>query len=271
MLMSNFLRDRRSVREFRDKKANNKMLSQIQESISEVQKEVDNNSIEMTLYTDGTKIYEGLQGAGGYSGVMIKSPHYIGLEIKDDKDETQIYAAYYFEKLITEVNKAGLEACWVTLKEINRDKKADVFGDHGSQTDYVLSIGYPPRKNPFAPEKAPSARIGVEEIVFDGEVEKSINMDELESRALDDLFYYVRFAPSTRNSQPWRFLLEKNSVKLLLSYDEQGEVSLVDAGVIMYYFEKMANSMGVSSKWSLIDGEVKGEKLKYRYIAEFKL
>ena len=42
MLMSNFLRDRRSVREFRDKKANNKMLSQIQESISEVQKEVDN-------------------------------------------------------------------------------------------------------------------------------------------------------------------------------------------------------------------------------------
>ena len=271
MLMNNFLRDRKSVREFRDKKVDSKTLDKVQESINLVLEEAKGENIGLSLYMDGKNIYEELKDIGGYSGIMIKSPHYIGLELKDSQDRTQIYGAYYTEKLITSINKLGLEACWVTLSHVDKEKRNSVFGNTGGETDYILSIGYPPRRNPFAIEKPTSARHGVEEIVFKDQIENPISMDELETRALDDLFYYIRFAPSSRNSQPWRFLLEKNKVTLLLAYTEEKDLTLVDAGVIMYYFEEMIKSLGISRTWKLIDGSFEGKKSKYKYIAEFKI
>ena len=71
-----------------------------------------------------------------------------------------------------------------------------------------------------------SSRLGVEEIVRDKEG-KGLTMDELAQRGLDDLFYYVRFAPSAYNNQPWRFVVEDGRVILLIQ-DYKDKVTLVD-------------------------------------------
>lgn len=273
MLMQNFLRDRRSFREFRNKKASKDMLNEITQSINETLQEANalGVNIGLSLHTEGDPIFKALENKGGYSGVMIKSPHYISLQINDDKESTEIYSSYFTEKLITKINAIGLEACWLTLSHLDSDTKVEAFGDLGRRTQYTLAIGYPPRKNPFIKVATPSERMGVDELVFQDTVETPIDMNWLDDRSLDDLFYYVRFAPSSRNSQPWRFLLKNNKVKLLMSYCEPSDLSLIDAGVIMYYFEEMAKSIGISHKWTLIDGNCKGNLANYKYIAEYEL
>lgn len=273
MLMNNFLRDRRSFREFRNKTVKDEILNKVVEAIDETLQEAEIASINMgmTLHKDGDSIFKELENIGGYSGVMIKSPHYIGIEINDKEEYTEIYAAYYAEKLITKINTIGLEVCWLTITHVDQDKKLDALGSKGKNAEYLLAIGYPPRKNPFTKEVAPSARLGVEEIVFQDRVENPIDMNVLDERSIDDLFYYVRFAPSSRNSQPWRFLLKNNKVILLMSYCDESDISLIDAGVMMYYFETMARSIGINHSWKLVDGEEKGKTLKYKYIAEFEI
>ena len=271
--MQNFLRDRKSYREFRNKKANADMLGKVQDSIDEVLEEASakNISMNLTLHKEGDEIFKELENVGGYAGIMIKSPHYISLEVNNDSDHTEIYSSYFTEKLITKINAIGLEACWITLDHVETFKKVKVFGDVGKRINYALSIGYPPRNNPFVKGAAPSERMGVDELVFQDTVETPIDMQWLDDRSLDDLFYYVRFAPSTRNSQPWRFLLKNNKVKLLMAYCNPEDISLIDAGVMMYYFEAMARSIGINREWTLIEGECQGEKAKYRYIAEYEI
>ncbi len=273
MLMQNFLSDRRSVREFRNKKASKDMLQELSKDIDAILSEAKfaDVNIGLTLYTEGDNIYNTLKDIGGYSGIMIKSPHYIGLEILDDKECTEIYASYYTEKLISRINAIGLEACWITLNHVGSDTRQQAFGEKGTHTDYALSIGYPPRNNPFVKGPTASERMGVDELVFEDTVETPINMDLLDSRSIDDLFYYARFAPSSRNSQPWRFLLKDNRVKLLMAYCSKSDISLIDAGVMMYYFEELAKSIGISHKWRLIDGTCEGNLANYKYIAEFDL
>ena len=85
------------------------------------------------------------------------------------------------------------------------------------------------------------------------------------------MFYYVRFAPSVLNKQPWRFLVNKDSVVLLLKYNKDESPMLMDAGIIMYYFEALSEAIGLNSKWNLIYGILEKDNYNYKYIAEIKL
>lgn len=268
--MNNFLKSRRSVRDFKNKKVELSALESIAPILEELEKEEATASIKFKLYEYGDNIFEGLDGKAGYSGVMIQSPHYIALELKNTEDHTIIYGAYFVEKLITKLNEKGLDTCWISLNDVDKKTKTDIFGESKGEVNNLLAFGYPKRRNPFTAEPF-SERIGVEELVFDGKIPVMSDIDKLESKGLMDLFYYVRFAPSTKNLQPWRFLLEDHSVKLLLQYEEGKEPLLIDAGIIMYYFETLANMQGIKSKWNFIDGVHKEDKFNYKYIAEFHL
>lgn len=270
MNMNNFLKERRSVREFKNKKVDLSVLDSILTILKELEKEEATGSIKFKLYEYGDHIYEGLKGKAGYSGVMIQSPHYIALELKNTEDHTIIYGAYFTEKLITKLNEYGLDTCWITLTDVDTKTKNDIFGESKGEVNNLLAFGYPKRRNPFSTEPF-SERIAVEELVFDGKISVMGNIDKLESKGLMDLFYYVRFAPSTKNLQPWRFLLEDHVVKLLLQYQEGEKLLLIDAGIIMYYFEALANMQGIKSKWNFIDGDHKEGKMNYKFIAEFHL
>lgn len=270
MLMTNFLKNRKSVREFRNKNINSDILDEIKLYLDSLEKEEKTKDIRFKLYEYGEKLYKELKGIGGYSGVMIQSPHYIGLEIINDNERNIIYGSYYMEKIITKLNNIGLDTCWVSIVNVDENIKKEIFGDVVGKIDYILAIGHGKLRNPFINETF-SERIGVDELVFTDKIGNYSNIDDLENRGLSDLFYYIRFAPSALNKQPWRFLLEKDKVTLLIKYDKGEKPNLVDAGIAMYYFESLGKSIGLNSKWKLIDGLLEGENNNYKYIAEFKL
>lgn len=271
MIMSNFLRNRKSVREFKNRIVEPRILEDVQESIRALKDEYSLDNMDFRLYENGKNLYSSLEGKGGYAGVMIESPHYIIMELADKKEDTILYGAYYMEKLITKLNDMGLSTCWVSVSNIDENLKKEVFGEHIVHVDYVLAFGYEKLRNPFTTETF-SERIGVKDMVFDGEIGRVSNLDDLDNKGLLDIFHYVRFAPSTKNLQPWRFLIKDNKIQLLLSYKEWNEGLLIDAGIIMYYFEELAKYQGIKSQWRIVDiVECKTEDNCYRYVAEYEL
>lgn len=270
MLMTNFLSSRKSVREYKKKIVSPMLLDNIQEYLNLLEKEDGTGNIKFRLYENGDRIYDGLKGLGGYSGVMIESPHYIGLDLKNKEEGTIIYGAYYMEKLITKLHSMGLGSCWISIENVDKRLKEEIFGNISGEINYLLALGYAKPNNPFVNEPF-SHRIGVDELVFNNKIGERISDLELENRGLDDLFYYIRFAPSALNKQPWRFLLEKDKVVLLIKYADGEEPNLLDAGIIMYYFEELGKAIGLSGKWTLIQGEEKVGDENYKYIGEFKL
>lgn len=269
MLMSNFLKDRKSTREYKSKPVDENVLNELMEYAKNLELKFGVNNFKLYLQKEGSKIYEALKGKGGYAGVMINSPHYISLEILNESEETIIYSAYAFESLITKATHLGLGACWVSIKSVDDDTKSKILNTN-NKVNYLLAIGYPIAKNPFEKE-ATSCRLSIEEIVYKEELGKDIDLDEIEHRGLSDLFYYIRFAPSSYNNQPWRFVLKDDRVILTLLCNE-GKFNLTDAGIIMYYFENMAKAIGIDGKWNILNKEdVKVNNNTYKTIGEFML
>lgn len=268
MQMMNFLKKRRSTREFKKKQLVEKDLEKIKDIITEINFEAQQYLIKMKLYEYGENIYQNLKGIAGYSGVMIESPHYIALENEPSKPISMIYSGYFMEKLITELNNLGIGTCWISLSNVNSELKKKIFGEGSERLNYLLAIGYPKPKSPFAEEHF-SERIGVEEMVYIDNFEKNVSIDELENRGLGDLFFYVRFAPSTLNKQPWRFILHDGYIELLLIDD--GNISYIDAGIIMYYFEELAKIQGMNSQWELVLEQIEHKNVKYIIVGKYKI
>ena len=271
MIIGNFLRSRKSVRDFKDKEASSDILNKIRSIVENLVEDEAIDHIDLKLCENGKEIGTKLEGKAGYGGVMIHSPHYIALDLKDTEDTTQIEAGYYMEKLVTEIINLDFGSCWIQVGNVDEDLKKEVFGSDIGNVDYVLAFGKEKRSNPFN-EKPYSVKKGVEEIVYDTEIDKLFTVEDLENKGLMDIFYYVRFAPSTKNLQPWRFLIRENKIDLLLRYDHWYDSILIDAGIVMYYFEQLASYDGMNSKWKLVEPrEIKGEQFTYRTVAEFKL
>lgn len=271
MIIGNFLRSRESVRDFRDKPANPDVLDKIRDIIKELSKDEGMKYIEPRLYENGKSISSNLEGKAGYGGVMINSPHYIAVDIKNDDNDTMIRAGYYMEKLATEIINLDFGTCWIQLGNVSDDLKKKTFGGDIKHLDYLLAFGREKRKSPFV-EKSFSIKRGVEELVYDTQINRFFTIEDLENKGLMDIFYYVRFAPSTKNLQPCRFLVKDDRIELLLRYREWYDSIFIDAGIVMYYFEQLAKYEGMDGEWELIDYQKEViDGCTYKTIAKFQL
>lgn len=271
MIMGNFLRNRKSIRDFKANQVEFGVLEEIRQEVKILGNEEDKNNFVFRLYENGDRLVELLSGKAGYAGVMIDAPHYIALDFLDDYDSSLIYGAYNMEKLITILNQKGLATCWISVLDLDDSVKKDVFGEATHNIQYILAFGYQKPNPPFS-EAPYSVKLGIEDYVFVDEIEKEADTDKLESIGLMDIFYYLRFAPSSKNLQPWRFLIRDTSIELFIVYEDWNRYLLVDAGIIMYYFEELAKTLGIYNKWQLIDGSVvEAETRNYKSIAVYQL
>jgi len=268
--MTSFLRERKSVREFKAVDVKNQLLDDIEDYLRLLETEDGSGDFRFVFYKDGKRLFDGLNGIGGYSGVMIQSPHYVALEIMNSQDKSIINGAYFMEKLITKLNSMGLDTCWVSIGDVNHGEKVKLFDNLLGNINYLLAFGHRKPRNPF--EEVPfSNRIGLDEFVYMDESGKKATLEDLENRGLDDLFYYLRYAPSSFNRQPWRFLLKKEKVALIMECIGDKDSNLIDAGVIMYYFEELGKAIGINSKWELANSRQNIEDREYRIIGEIVL
>ncbi|MDO5688856.1 MAG: nitroreductase family protein [Tissierellia bacterium] len=264
MLMSDFLTTRRSVRTFKNKKIDQKSLDGVQDLLDRVNPQMLEAGY--FLYANGDEMYKKLEGKAGYGGVMIKAPAYIALVTREEVPEAYIYGAYYLEKVITSLKKFNLASCWVTLQRLPDDEAIATFGEVNGRIMYLLAIGYPPRDLNIG-KATYSSRIGIQDYVFKEKFGQPMDIDELEQMGLADLFYYLRLAPSSYNNQPWRFVIDGHRIELYSKQPAHID-EFVDMGIILFYFDSLAQTLGIRPEWTIDIKKMDGD---YEYIGEVNI
>lgn len=265
MLTTQFLKSRTSTRDFKDMELNKADLEKLDKIIDSEIIKLGKDDLAFIVQTDGEKVFKALEGKAGYKGVMIKAPAYLALNILNDDPASLVKGAYGVEELITELDNMGIGNCWITVADVEDSVKKGAFDYDKGEVRLLLAIGYPVdetvREHQFDDRK------GIGEFVFIDQLGKKATNEDLEQRGLDEIFAYARFAPSAYNAQPWRFVLVDDLIKLYIE-DYKGEVNLLDAGIIMYYLDKLGESISMGSKWD-IKPEINDDK--YVYIASKQL
>ncbi|MGO1369579.1 nitroreductase family protein [Senegalia sp. (in: firmicutes)] len=299
MLFRKFLEDRRSTREYKDMIIEKDKMDMLLDFSSKIENSHGNEDISFIFYEDGKKIYKNLKGVAGYAGVMIESPHYIGIQTNNEDDITFLKSSYAMETLLTKIYQMDLGSCWINVMDTPYDSKKILFNGDNKHINYIVAVGYPKNPNrlseisnsdglenedvgylntirPFKEkkyfvEKSTSSRLAVSDIVFENEFGNKMSQEDLDKRGLDELFYYIRYAPSDKNEQPWRFILKNDSADLAI-IDPEDKNNLTDAGIMMYYFEEMAKSIGYKGSWEFSESKLQNKNgINYLVVGKYKL
>ncbi|MDO5026363.1 MAG: nitroreductase family protein [Tissierellia bacterium] len=264
MLTQQFLKSRTSTREFKENELSEVALEKLNKFLKE-EAITDNSKVRFYIATNGNEVYKGLQGLAGYRGVMIKAPAYVGLNILEDDPRLIIEGSYALEQLITYANELGLGTCWVTLNDVEERVKYPLFDCVAGSLPVMLAIGYPLDDNKR--EHKYSDRLANSDLVFIDSLGNEASDEELEQRGLSELFDYAKYAPSSYNAQPWRFLIEDDVLSLYIK-DFKADENLMDAGIIMYYIDELGKNFSLNTTWD-INPKIEGDT--YTFIASKNL
>ncbi|WXR60395.1 nitroreductase family protein [Peptostreptococcaceae bacterium AGR-M142] len=291
MLFKEYLGARKSVREYELKAIKEDEINELKEVARLLN---EDESVKIKYFDDGKTIREALKGKAGYSGVMIESPHYLALEIKDFNEQTLIKGSYRMEATIKKAYELGLGTCWIDLDNVSDEILKDLFKEE-IKPNYLVAIGYPKEKSilekglfkfmttnkdfkndPYANKivkkgDTSGARIHLEDLVYKDSFATKMSIEEIEQRGFEEIFYLVRNAPSSKNSQPWRFVVEGSDIYLAI-LEPENKINFIDAGIMMYFFEGIAHDVGIKGKWHVIESiESNSYKdINYSYVAKFQ-
>ncbi len=261
MVLIDFLQKRRSVRKFKKDLVSKEELERIKGYCNTI--EEDFEGLKFFLMENGELVSKALKGKAGYAGVTIEAPHYLGVAVENEDRRSMLKMGYVIESLNTVIIEMGLDTCWLTVAQVDEATMKSVFGKSGSKIKYLIAFGYREGKKLFE-ENSVSFRYPISEVVFRDKIGEPVTLEYLEDRALLEILSSIRYAPSHKNLQPWRFVVEETDVVLyMVKYEdeEENKASLVDMGIVMMYFEEMVKNLNVSNKWEIIFEE-EGDYIK---------
>ena len=276
MSFKKYLTEIKSTRDYEQKTLDKNLLEEVKEYLAEINKaQKKENGLTFKLLENGKEVFESLEGVGGYSGVMIKSPYYIGLYLDGVSVKSEFFGAYYMQSIIKKLYDLGLGSCWINVRNVSDEIKKNLINKEGLNINYLLALGKPDEKlakqkspaihvqsggayktNPYGAKVVESldtetCRLALNEIVYLYEWEQAASYEELESRGLADLFLYVRNAPSYKNKQPARFILKDGEAYLAIQNPDNIE-NITDGGIMLYTIHGMAQDLGIPAKWQYL-------------------
>ena len=211
------IRRRHSVRQYKDKRIEGEVLSQLQGLIDVCNKE-SGLHIQLCLNEPGA-FDTRMAHYGKFRGVR----NYIALVGKKN-DAAREACGYYGEKVVVKAQQLGLNTCWVALT-YGKGKTAAVVGT-GEKLHIVISVGY------GETEGSPRKTKPIEEL---SKVEGT--MPAWFRRGMEA----VQLAPTAMNQQRFRFILQGDTVKAVALIGPQTKV---DLGIAKAHFEIGAGPQG---------------------------
>ena len=282
-----------STREYDGTRLEEQYLNYIKAFLGEINDNVGTGKgFSFIMLENGDEVFKGLEGVGGYSGVMIKSPYYIGLTVLKENPEIEFLGAYYMQTIVKKLYEMKLGSCWINVRNITQDKKSMLLKSDTGTINYLLAFGFKKneakhksshitvsnadstyKQDPYGTKvveatDSDKARLSIGELVYLYEWGKEATYAELESRGVADIFYYVRNAPSYKNIQPCRLILKDGDAELAILNPENKE-NYIDAGIMMYTLEGLANDVGISCVWNFVKEESSDKE--YSIVAKIEL
>lgn len=280
-----------STREFVDSGVEEQNISEIKTYLDEVNSTVGKDKgFSLILMENGAAVYQNLEGSGGYGGVMIKAPHYIGLRLDKADHEVEVFGAFYMQSAVKKLYDLDLGSCWITLSEISSDQEAKLLAGQAGIIQHLLAFGKPAKKesksdkhttvincdtkyeqNPYGITMITTndeSRLSMVDTIFLQTWGNVAPFSEMEKRGVLDLLYYVRNSPSFQNIQPCRLILKDGYAELCIVNPEREE-NYTDAGIMLFTLEGLAKEMSFPSHWHFIQDD--SGNSEYRRVAHFDL
>lgn len=188
----------------------------------------------------------------GVYGLVQGAPHLLVGLIPEDVPENRIDLGYVLEQVVLEATRLGLATCWMT-GSYHPDRAARAIPLRpGEQVAAVVALGYPrvdalARLHDTVVRRVVAAhrRLSLTEIVFGGRWGVAWSPEEADP-ALVEVLECARLAPSARNRQPWRFVVEGGAIHLALTI-----LAPIDAGIVMAHVALSARELGRVGRWRL--------------------
>ncbi len=257
--------NRKSVRDYKRKSLKEEDIRELKDYVDKAKKLAAD--IEVEAIAMGNEVFENLNGKAGYQGFMLDAPNYIIL-MSEKKDNYIKNAGYIGEEIVLKALDMQIGSCWVTFNDSDL-VKSNLGIKSDKEVVAIIALGYDANKtkiinihkigeNESKTKLAKvadniSERLGVEDIVYLNSWGNNATAHELENRALLNAFHYARLAPSTLNRQPWRFILDDDTVVLAVRDDEHTGAyeEEIDSGIVMLYFEAIVDSTLTDITWKL--------------------
>lgn len=182
--------ERRSVRSYRMEAVDEMILEGIPEYIKEIEPLFPDIRTEVRII----RHYKERERVGGFCNV--KAPYYAAI-FTEDKEKGELHAGYLMQHLSLYLESRGLGSCFVGMAS-KKDKELE---KEGLSCRIILAFGLPRDSTPRK-EREPR-RLPMEELCVYKEPPKSWVKGILEA---------ARLAPSSMNSQPWRFVVYENRI-----------------------------------------------------------
>lgn len=218
MDMITAMKERHSVRSYKNEPIADELLAVLQDEIDDCNKE---GNLHIQLITNEPKAFDSFMAHyGKFSGVT----NYIALIGKKGPDLEE-KCGYYGERLVLKAQSLGLNSCWVamTYKKIPGTFTLDA----GEKLTVVIAIGYGKTNGVVHKSKAISAVSNV-----------TANSPEWFKNGVEAAL----LAPTAMNQQKFTLTLNQNEVTAKAG---MGFYAKTDLGIVKYHFEIGANS----SEW----------------------
>ena len=265
MNYSALIQNRKSVREFTNKKVAASALAEIE---GYYQKSCQRliPDLETELYVFGEETKEALEGAAGYQSFLIGAPQYLILLSAKDVYAGE-NAGYIMEDLVLKLTDMDLGSCWLTFSDSEQVKKAlnitsplDVaaivaFG-YGVKTTKRLrlnvlsmsNVDISAQRQYFAPKH------GIHDMVFMNSWGNCDGVDEFIGFYDDMLWealYAATLSPSYLNRQPYGFIIHDDGITLVQTPDSHtGEIDgKLDLGIVLLHFTSVAAQWAGKITW----------------------
>ena len=210
MNLSEAIRARHSVRQYKNKPLEQEKISALQEEIDRCNRE---SGLHIQLVTNEPKAFDGFMAHyGKFSGVT----NYIALIGKKGKklEET---CGYYGERLALTAQQLGLNTCWVAMT-YSKIKTAFTVGEV-EKLCAVISLGY--GENQGTPHKTKT---------FSQVTKTEGTVPDWFGRGVEAAL----LAPTAMNQQKFLFTLDGSKVS---SKAGMGFYTKLDLGIVKYHFE----------------------------------
>ena len=266
MNYSALIQNRKSVREFADKKVPASALAEIeayyQKSCQRLVPE-----LETKLCVFGEEAKAALEGAAGYKSFLVGAPNYLVL-LSAKGDLAVENAGYMMEDIVLKLTDMDLGCCWLTFTDSEKvkgvlkidsalDVAANVAFGQGVKTTKRLRVNIlsmskvdiSAQRQYFAPKH------GLHDMVFMNTWGNCEGVDEyigFYDDMLWEAFYAAAQSPSYLNRQPYGFIIHDGQITLVKAPDSytdeiDGKLGL---GIVLLHFTSTASQWAGKIKWS---------------------
>ena len=267
MNYSALIQNRKSVREFSNKKVSDSVIAEIETYYqNDCQRLIPELETKLCVFGDEAK--ESLEGAAGYESFLIGAPQYLVL-LSAKHDFAGENAGYMMEDIVLKLTDMDLGCCWITFTDSEKVKGALKI-ESDLDVAAIIAFGYgvkamkrlrlnilsmsnvdiSAKRHYFAPKR------GMHDMVFMDTWGNCDGLDEyigFYDNLLWEALYAATLSPSYLNRQPYGFVIRQNQMILVKRPDPytteiDGKLGL---GIVLLHFTATASQWAGKIQWNL--------------------